>query len=693
MALVGCSTTPDGADPSGRSFFARTVGSIENAGPVRARGARGTTRVGGGRGSRTGRRGFVSEGSGQFVSGRAPRVALRPTDDGERFALALNGAPLSAAADSVLGEALSVSYAVDPRLADAPVSLQTAGPVSKDVLLSTFEASLAMVDGAIVERDGTYSIVPRSEALGATPAISIPRVTSAGPGTKIVVHELRSIAASEMRTILEPIVRSDAIVRVDEARNYLMVAGNDAELRSISDAIEVFDVDALRGQSVGLFPLSSSAPEEVAEELEAMFATSDPNGTLIQFLPNRRMNAILVVTARQNLLRRAERLIADLDQVAGTAETQLHVYPIQNRPAKELAEVLRAVLAEGGGSAAPIGDGVAPDLTPVSLTDDGGVPIVSAPLIGATGSGASVVADEENNALLISTTSREFERIERILHRLDQLPVQVMIEAVIAEVALNDELKFGLRFAVEDGGLRLGLSDLVSGFAGAAFPGFSAGFNVSNLQVTLNALASITDVNVVSAPTLMALNNQTATLQVGDQVPIVTQQARSAEGGNAPVVNSVELKDTGIILEVTPRLNSSGRVLLDISQEVSNVVRTTTSGIDSPTIQQRRISTRVVVADGEALALGGLIQERNQLTRGQVPVLGDIPVIGNAFKNKTDSINKTELLIFIRPRVVRDVHEARSVTEEFRQRLDLSSAIDRRRGGTRTEQNLKRIAY
>jgi general secretion pathway protein D len=198
----------------------------------------------------------------------------------------------------------------------------------------------------------------------------------------------------------------------------------------------------------------------------------------------------------------------------------------------------------------------------------------------------------------------------------------------------------------------------------------------------------------VSSPNIMALNNQRATLQVGDQVPIVTQQSTGVQTINAPVVNSVVLKDTGIILSVLPRVNAAGRVILDIDQEVSSVVKTTTSGIDSPTIQQRKLSTKVIVNDGESIALGGLIQERNSLDRGQVPILGDVPIFGNLFKNKTDTISRTELIIFIRPRVVRDINEARMVTEEFRNKLTFESALTpRRKGKTALERDLNRLKY
>lgn len=306
----------------------------------------------------------------------------------------------------------------------------------------------------------------------------------------------------------------------------------------------------------------------------------------------------------------------------------------------------------------------------------------------------SVVADVENNALLISTTQREYEHIEQILKQLDVMPTQVLIEAVIAEVTLNDQLKFGLRWFFESGKFGVGLSDLSDGSTGASFPGFAWTFASSNVGATLNALSSITNVNIVSAPTLMALNNQKATLQVGDQVPIVTQQSASTTTSNTAIVSSIDLKDTGVILTVLPRVNSSGRVMLDIQQEVSNVVKTTTSGIDSPTIQQRKLSTKVIVDDNESVALGGLIQQSNTLNHSQVPLLGKMPIFGNAFKNKEDTINKTELIIFIKPRIVRDVRQARDVTEEFRNQLNLSSAVQKRRGGkSELEQDLKRLEY
>lgn len=701
LAISGCQS------PSGGDFFTETVESLHaKNSPLRA-GYTGPATIGSAAERAQRFNGAQYQGSGDFVGSSAP-VAQVTGDGSGQYELNLVNAPVAQAAKAVLGDALQVNYVVDPRV-QGTVTLQTSKPVSKEALSDILESALAVNGAGIVKRAGTYQIVPLSETLSSTPTVSVPSVSPSGPGVKVQVIQLQFIAADEMKTILEPITRQGSVLRVDTTRNLITVAGNNTDLEAIREAVSVFDVDWMRGMSVALHPLKASKPEAVATELDSIFGTKGgPGANVIKFVPNDRLNSVLVITSRPAYLTRAATWIDKLDKLAETNEEQLFVYQIQNRPAKELAEVLSSVLgtsvkAEGGNA----GSNVSPDMTPIAMQSDGVTP---APLTGPSPSAgpsaasdlaqdgrdkpqAKVVADVENNALLIQTTARDYQRIQQILSKVDVLPTQVMLEAVIAEVTLNDELKFGLRWYFENNGMKLSLSDVASGFTGAAFPGFAWSYATDNIQVTLNALSSITDVNVISAPTVMALNNQQAILQVGDQVPIITQQAVGTTTGDAPIVNSVAMKDTGVILKVTPRINNAGRVMLDIQQEVSNVKKTTTSGIDSPTIQQRKIQTRVLVNDGESLALGGLIQQNNSVDRGQVPILGDIPVIGNAFKNKTDSIGRTELVIFIRPRVVRDITEARAVTDEFRGKISLETPIQKRRGGTKLQQDLKRLAY
>ncbi len=690
LFLTACNTTGGSTD----DLFSSVVDGLDNSGKPAPGVGGGSSRTILSNNGGNSFKGATQQGTGQFVSGRAPMVVAETTaKGGEGYRLNLVNAPIAAAAKDILGDILNLNYTINPNVQGA-VTLQTSEPVSRDTLIDVFETTLAANGMSIVRSAGVYRIVTASEALGNSPAVSVPSVTGKGPGIKIQVVQLQYISAEEMRNILAPISREGSILRVDSERNYIMIAGNNPDLSAMIEAVGVFDVDWMRGMSVAIHPLEATRAADIAKELETIFRTQDgPGNKLIRFVPNERLNSVLVITSRPAYLARAESWIKKLDQLARTNETQLFVYEIQNRPADELAKVLQKVLTDGGpgkgglGSSDSASNAVSPDLREVEISSDGGQ-VGGSEDTSISAPGVSVVADMENNALLISASGREYARIQSILKQLDVLPTQVLLEAVIAEVSLNDELKFGVRWFFEKDHVSVGLSDLVSGFTGASFPGLAWSFAAAGIEATLNTLSSVTDVKVISSPSIMALNNQKAILQIGDQVPIVTQQSTATGSAGAPVINTVELKDTGIILTVTPRVNASGRVLLDIEQEASNVVRTTTSGIDSPTIQQRKVSTRVVVNDNEALVLGGLIQERNTNSRGQVPVLGEFPILGNLFKNKTDTISRTELLIFIRPRVVRNFEEARSVNEEFRRRLDFGASGNWEK---RIQRDLKRL--
>jgi general secretion pathway protein D len=200
-------------------------------------------------------------------------------------------------------------------------------------------------------------------------------------------------------------------------------------------------------------------------------------------------------------------------------------------------------------------------------------------------------------------------------------------------------------------------------------PGFNYLLNATDFNVVVNALQGITRVNVISSPNLTVMDNRTAKLQVGDQVPIVKQTGQSALAAGAPILNQIEMKDTGVILSVTPRVNKNGLVVLDINQEVSDVVPTTTSSINSPTIRQRRVATSIAVQDGHSLAIGGLVQEKALITNESLPVLGDLPLIGPAFRNRVDSRVRTELIIFIRPRVIRGTADADRISQDFREQV------------------------
>jgi len=294
-----------------------------------------------------------------------------------------------------------------------------------------------------------------------------------------------------------------------------------------------------------------------------------------------------------------------------------------------------------------------------------------------------IVADEKNNALVIFARPRDYKMIEAMIRRLDIVPLQVLIEATIAEVTLNDNLQFGLQWFFSKASSKFELSNAASGIGTAAdinpvFPGFNYVLGGAKAKVVLSALSELTHVDVVSAPHLLVLDHQTAGLQVGDQVPIVTESAQSVIAAGAPLVNSVQYLNTGVVLQVTPRVNTSGLIALDIDQQVSQPVTTTSSTIQSPTISQRRIVTSVVVQDGETIALGGLILDNQTNDRSGIPVLSSIPVVGSLFRTDTRKFGRTELLVLLSPKIVRNAKEARDMTDELRDRMRLVKPLEPR---------------
>lgn len=310
-----------------------------------------------------------------------------------------------------------------------------------------------------------------------------------------------------------------------------------------------------------------------------------------------------------------------------------------------------------------------------------------------------IIADDVKNALVILATPKDYRLVEAALRKLDVTPLQVLIEATILEVVLNDALRYGVEWFFKSGNNEISLTGLATGAAaftpvGPALSGFNYFLNTSDIKVVVNALDQVSTVNMLSSPQLFVLDNETATLQVGDQVPIATQSATSTLTSDAQTVNSIEYRDTGVILAVTPRVNSGGLVTLDIVQEVSDVSQTTSSNIttlqNSPTIAQRRLESTVAVQSGGTVALGGLIRDNQTATSEGVPFLSRIPIIGWLFGQRADSATRTELLVLLTPRVVSNQEEAGRLTDEVKRRMSNLFPVENRPPGPWTERFLKR---
>jgi general secretion pathway protein D len=477
-------------------------------------------------------------GTDEFVGTSAARSF--PGGAEEDITLNLVNVPLAQAAKTVLGEVLELNYSLDGRV-NGTVTLQTTKPISRPRLMAAFESVLRDNGAAMVEQSGLYRIVPAQEANRTIATLETDQSEPSRPGLRTHLVSLNYVAASEIAGVLQSIVPEGVVLKVDSERNLLILSGTDQEIANLKETIALFDVDWMRGMSFALVPVKTSDPQSIARELDTIFDTSKGlSKGMIRFVPNKRLNAILIISSRAKYLRDASAWIRKLDTLAETSETRLHVYSVQNRTASELAKVLQSVYRTEDGGRVSVEATVAPKLEPAAVSvpaaagsEESEPPPQASEAAPPAPEGSDekagetvrVVADDANNSLLIVSTDPEFDRMLQVLQEIDAMPNQVLLEAVIAEVSLDDDLKFGVRWFFGDNNDYGTFSDATDGAVASVFPGFSYFLKASDIKLAINALSSVTDVKVLSAPSLVVLDNRTAVLQVGDQVPIVTLAA------------------------------------------------------------------------------------------------------------------------------------------------------------------------
>ncbi len=625
---------------------------------------------------------------------------------GDDVTLDFADADIAAVARSVLGDILHLTVAIDPRV-NGKVTLQTSAPVKRDTVLLLLEDAFRMNGAAIVASGDHVEVVPADAAKfsGGTARFG----TARGPGWRTQIVPLRYADAVNVQKNLEAMAPIGATIHADAASNTLLLTGSGTEIANLLDTISAFDSDALSGKSFALWPLQVADVRTMAADLEGIYGHPAPGeaSPSIRFLPILRLNAVLAVARDPEMLRQAHQWIDKLDQADGAAEAQLFVYRVASGRASHLAEVLSKLYPDtavetvgsehnnqsgsekarfstssaSGGSAtttSPSPSGTGAVIDPAKQAGNSGsaaaapAGVAMSPLAEnatqAKTGGTRIVADAVNNTLLIHTRPALYRRIEADLRKLDVMPSQVSIEATILEVTLTDQLSMGTQFFLNSGKSGFKLAPNSTGTVGPIAPGFSYLWSAGSAQLVVDALKGVTDVNVVSAPTMMVLDNETAKLQVGDQVPVITSTSESTVTTGAPVISTVEYHDTGIILSVTPRI-SGGVVTMELQQEVSQVTQTTTSSIDSPTFQQRRFYSSVTVGDGETLLMGGLISNQRTRSNQGIPYLSDVPVLGVLFGQRADTNNRTELMVMITPHIVRSPVEAAAASDEIRRRI------------------------
>jgi general secretion pathway protein D len=630
------------------------------------------------------------------VSGDRSGPSVRPASAPGDLTLNFVNVEIQDFLRSVFDELLKEPVVVDPNIRGL-VTVRSPDPVNKATALDMVRSALDTYGLQLQKRGNVYHVTQRNAGAG-------PRVRGSGDIRSL---RLQHISAEQARTALQPFGQGQVEISASGDGRTLLFSGSGADVDGLMQVAAALDVDQMRGTAFALLPLREAGAQAVSQELNQMFGGREGSGTGSRAMAIARINAVLITARSRDQLGRMQAWARRLDQ-GGRDTRRVNVYQLQNRRANEVAQILQGMFGSEGGARQQQGRGVvAPGLTPAATTVTGAAPGAGAAAgtmqVASMASGAppattgnpedtvppqyrndrpgeeqaglastavAIRADNSTNSIVVIARPEDYRIVESAIRRLDVLPSQVLIEATIVEVGLNDALRHGVRWFLQSGNHGAFLTDSPAGSFANVNPGFNYTFTAGGSRLVVNALERITDVEIVSSPALTVLDNQTANLKIGDQVPIATRSARSVTNPDSPIVNDIEMKDTGIILSVTPRVNAAGLVLLDISQEASDVVPTTTSNIDSPTIRQRKINSSVAVQSGDEIVLGGIISRRKAKGKEGVPGLMHIPILGAAFTSLgTNEQARTELLIIIRPTVVNSRQDLQILTQEIRARL------------------------
>ncbi len=636
-----------------------------------------------------------------------PKSADPKTKPGD-IAVNFPDADVAVVAQAVLRDILGRNYTI-ARGVTGRVSLVTPGPVSKSSLLELFERALRQSNLAMVPVAGGFEIQNSAAARAVIAA------NATGFGSEVVT--LRFINADEVRKVLDSILPGVVSATAPQTGT-ITIAGTTGQRASARDLLKQFDVDWLRNTSFALFVPDRTDARLIVPSIDKLINAPDsPTRGLVRLISMEELNGILAISMQPQYLTDVKRWIEILDREGENNERRLFVYEVQNGRARDLVRTINNAFGTGSndtggqagngnnafgdqgdpnqtggprGSAAGLGQGGLGQggLGQGGLGQGGTVSgsNLPRPAFGqapgsdgttqGNGNGANalrITADEVNSAIIVFGTQREYATIEAALRKLDIAPRQVLIEAAITEVSLNDDLRYGVQWNYLSGSNQVGYSEGTTAVPTQTYPGFSYFYGGNSITATLNALQERTNVKVVSAPKLLVLNNQSAALQVGDQVPISTGSATNLIGNTNAVINTIEYKDTGVILKITPRINASGLVQLDVSQEVSQI-STSAAGSSatqrqSPTISTRRIASTVSVRDGEVIALGGLFSTTKSFGKNGIPLISQIPVIGGLFGTHRNTERRTELIVLLKLKVLANADDARAATNSLRQKI------------------------
>ncbi|WP_246050770.1 type II secretion system secretin GspD [Asticcacaulis tiandongensis] len=584
-----------------------------------------------------------------------PIGSLAQSAGAQTYVYNFRDAEISQVADEVLGQGLRVAYRVDPGVTGR-MNFHIEQRLSAAQLLAAFEGALNAYEVVLV-REGDFVVLKsrKSAQIGAS-------INTDGGATARIGYQVRAVPIqyalpSEIAKVLTSLSRDKLVLFSSDDLGLLLLGGTHDEIETALSSVRLFDQSPLTDARIRYYPLYNASAATVSADLGQVLKQAGAHGVTV--MPLRRLNGLFVFSKSAEALDQVQNWVTRLDVPSNDESLKVTVYRPRGASAEALAKTLNEAL---GFSTTGMSGGSVSTSTSVGTSTTRETVSASAPSAASSSlsQGYSdeamprIVADKDTNSLIISVPESLRPRVMAVLAEIDREPVQVFIEASILEVTLNNEFSFGVDWQTINGSLSISnYTTEATNFAPVA-PGFSVNYLRSDIKAAINALSSKSDVRIVSAPKITVRENGTALLQVGDQVPIIVQNAQSTSNGDAPLISTIDYRDTGVMLKVTPRILSDNRVSMDVTQEVSSVARTQTSGIDSPTIRQRRMESSLIIPEGTVVALGGLISSSQSEGEGGAPLLKDIPVFGNLFKQRTQTADRTELVVLIQVKVIRD---------------------------------------
>lgn len=624
----------------------------------------------------TGNFDLVNKGSGNYLSVKKFRKRAQADSRSGGIKLNFENADIKEVVSIIIGKILNDNYLIDPAVKGV-VNLRTVKDLNKNTAFYVLENILDIHGARIIRDDGHYRILPKNRtALGMVGMADDEPKARIGYGYRVV--PLQYVSTSEMTKILESVTYKSSIIRSDEKRNLLILGGTSTEVKNMLDTVKLFDVDWMKGTSVGLIKIRYSNVADVVKDLNKMLkidSATDKAKSFVSLEPIERLNSIMIITKRYDYIDRIRGWIAKLDVPEVGEGNKLYVYAVKHTNADAIATTLMELF--NGESPTDIdseNDVLSPGSKPITLnimssskdnkTADQQTSRESN-VNGKSTSGIRIIPASDSNSLLIMATPGEYAKIEGALELLDIPPLQVLVEVTIMDVRLSDDLSYGMQWFFQSEGNYN--TDTTVGDS-LSFPqtfSYSAVKQTGNVIGLLGMLASEGKVNVLSSPSLLVRNNEKASISVGDQQPIST--ALVGPEGNV-VASSVQFKDTGVILEIKPTVNTSGTVNVNIAQEVTDI-----GDIDDATGQRaflrRSIKSAVSVADGETIILGGLIRSNKANVENGVPGLRDIPLLGYLFSKTVSTEQRTELIIMLTPKVIRNSDENIRVVDEYKRKF------------------------